>query len=468
MTSVVWIILLSSCNKQAEKKQDIDIPHDDNQEAFSISGTIDGHDYTDLGLSVKWATCNLGAQTPWEKGNYYAWGETIPYTEWTQTNYNYDYAICDYNYVLDAQFDAVTVNWGRSWRMPTKEEINELIHINNCEWIWIDNINGTEISGYQVKSKKNGNSIFLPAGHKDNFAADKVSGNYWSSATTVLIFTNPYDHVSFTIYFINGLHHEGSAKCSAGLNIRGVVGNPNSFFPDPQDYTVDIDETAKQGFTVSGELGGYSYVDLGFPSRTLWATQNIGASVPHEYGEYYAWGETTPKELYDQDTYKFYIGNSESGPYHWAQYSKYVWYDQHGTPDYKLTLDPEDDAATVNWGAQWQMPSKEQYEELAYYCRWYRKDITVKGERICGFEGESKINGYKIYIPFADMKYKQRSLDYLSAWYWSRDLTGSPNTSADMTDYDAWYMTIQPQKNLMVVIESARYHGFPVRPVVKN
>ena len=61
--------------------------------------------------------------------------------------------------------------------------------------------------------------------------------------------------------------------------------------------------------------------------------------MPHEYGEYYAWGEVSPKDLYNQETYKYFLGYSESGPYHYAQYSKYIWFNGHGTPDYKLSLD---------------------------------------------------------------------------------------------------------------------------------
>lgn len=427
-----------------------------------ISGTIDGHDYVDLGLSVKWATCNLGAEAPSEVGDLYAWAEVTPHTEWTEANYKFNYAPCDKKYVLDQKYDAITVNWGKSWRTPTKEEIDELINPNNCNWVWVDNFNGSGCSGYQVFSKVNGNSVFLPAGHKD---LGKAAGFYWSSTGDPSVFKRPYDHSPWIIFFKEGIHYESAARCWSGLNIRGVVGEPNSFFPEKSD--IDKVETQEQGFTVNGKIQDRTYVDLGFPSKTLWATYNVGASLPHEYGEYYAWGETKSKDLYDESTYEYFLGYSESGPYHYAQYSKYIWYSDHGKQDYILALEAADDAATVNWGTKWKMPSKEQGEELSYYCIWYRKDLTIDGKKIIGYIGESKLNGNKIYFPFSDMKYAQVPVDHMSSWYWTCDLSAEKGNLASSSDYYANYMTIESRSNTLVVAETRRIQGLTIRPVVK-
>ena len=459
MVLIAILILLSACDKGITTLNDKGIT------TLNVSGIIDGHEYVDLGLSVKWATCNLGAQEPNQIGELYAWGETTPYTEWTAANYNISYAPCNTECILDTQFDAVTANWGESWRMPTKKEINELIDPNKCEWIWVDNIDETGVSGYKVKSKINGGSIFLPAAHK---RSNKPAGNYWCSTTTADVFKTPFSHSPFTIFFVNGVHYEGISLCSSGLCVRGVVGNPTVYFPKKEEYTsIDNNETSKQGFTVSGKAGTHTYVDLGLPSRTLWATYNVGASMPHEYGEYYAWGETAPKEIYEHDNYKYFLGHSDSGPDHWAQYSKYVWYDQHGTPDYILTLEPEDDAAYVNWGTRWRMPTKEQAEEISYYCWWYQKTLSIDGKAVQGWIAESKINGYKMFIPAADKKYRNVSLSYLTVWYWTRDLTGDPKYYASGTDYRAWYISVDPQ-HLMTVEDCNRIYGFPVRAVVNQ
>lgn len=460
----VCMSLLLSCGTQIQGED----PEPETKSEFAISGTIDGHDYVDLGLSIKWATCNVGAQKPWEIGNHYAWGQSTPYTEWTFLNYQFTYPPCSPDYVLDAQFDAVTINWGKSWRMPTKEEIDELIEPHNCDWVWVENINGSGNSGYKVISKKNGNSIYLPAGkyipHEDYITPTKIEGYYWSSTADPQINKTPSTQSPFSLYFKEGIHYESINWCFDGLTIRGVVGTPNSYFADT-NYTKDEEETQKQGFTVSGKVGSYTYVDLGLPSRTLWATYNIGANLPHEYGEYYAWGETTPKELYNEENYKYFIGFSDHGATHWAQYSKYVASEQHGSPDFLTTLEPNDDVATAIWGEKWQMPSKEQWEELAFYCIWHRKDITINGKSIFGYIGESKINGHTIFIPFSGMLYANVPNNHMSAEYWSRDL--SIDKMGGGSDYRAWYMTIQTQNNLMVIKDTRRCQGLTVRPVVK-
>lgn len=142
--------------------------------AYSYSN-YSNDEYVDLGLSVKWATRNLGASSPEEYGNYYAWAETEPRTGDTW-NYNFNttpyykngkftkYNSSDHKIVLDPEDDAATVALGSTWRMPTKAELDELI--SNCEWEWtsMNNVNGYKITG------PNHNSIFLPAaGYRNNY-----------------------------------------------------------------------------------------------------------------------------------------------------------------------------------------------------------------------------------------------------------------------------------------------------------
>lgn len=153
------------------------------------------HEYVDLGLSVKWATCNVGATKPEEYGDYFAWGETQPKSnyDWstykwcngnntTLTKYNTSssYGTVDNKTTLEAADDAARANWGGSWRMPTDAELTELRE--QCTWTWTTQ-NGVE--GYKVVSKTNGNSIFLPARHVDIgdcLDCIDVLGNYWSSS----------------------------------------------------------------------------------------------------------------------------------------------------------------------------------------------------------------------------------------------------------------------------------------------
>ncbi len=143
-------------------------------------------EYVDLGLSVKWATCNLGASKPSDYGHYYAWGETMVKAgyswdtyKWGKENNITKYNNSDRKTVLDPEDDVATAKLGSPWRMPTKDEINELI--GGCTWKWTKK-DGVE--GYEVKGT-NGNVIFLPAaGYRKGSKSQYIRkmGYYWSSS----------------------------------------------------------------------------------------------------------------------------------------------------------------------------------------------------------------------------------------------------------------------------------------------
>ena len=168
----------------------------------TLSGVINGHEFVDLGLpsGLKWATCNVGATTPEDYGNYYAWGETTTKTSYTLQN-SVTFGLYMGDISGNATYDAARANWGSTWRMPTKAEMEELR--DNCTWIWTsqNGVNGCRVTG------PNGNSIFLPAaGHCDGSLREYVGGYgyYWSSTpytTTVdaygLSFCSAYHHVNW-------------------------------------------------------------------------------------------------------------------------------------------------------------------------------------------------------------------------------------------------------------------------------
>ena len=191
-----------------------------------------GHEYVDLGLSVKWATCNVGATSPEEYGDYFAWGETTPKTTYNWTTYKYcngtydsmtkycinpDYGTVDNKTTLELSDDAAHVNWGGSWRMPTAAEQDELRNTNNCTWTWTTQ-NG--VNGYKVTSKKNGNSIFLPAaGYRGSSDLKNAGsyGNYWSSSLRTVSSSSAYDW-SFNSSNVDRLYYQ--RYC--GLSVRAV------------------------------------------------------------------------------------------------------------------------------------------------------------------------------------------------------------------------------------------------------
>ena len=162
--------------------------------------TINGHDYVDLGLSVKWATCNVGTNKPEKSGNYYAWGEISTKIICTKDNSKiYGKNVGDIS--GNPNYDVARIKWGSTWRIPTRFEFLELL--NKCTWEWIvqNKITGCKVTGI------NGNSIFLPAiGFKYGLTHYCVgeAGNYWSST--------PADSNGIQAYFLtfgNARHYIG-------------------------------------------------------------------------------------------------------------------------------------------------------------------------------------------------------------------------------------------------------------------
>lgn len=140
-------------------------------------GRLNGHEWVDLGLSVRWATCNVGASSPSDYGDYYAWGETKTKSSYTEGNSK------TYNVVMpdisgEPKYDAATANWGEGWRMPTDEELEELIGKCDKQWTTQGGHNGYKVTG------PNGNSIFLPAAgwrYRRSLFNAGDGGYYWSS-----------------------------------------------------------------------------------------------------------------------------------------------------------------------------------------------------------------------------------------------------------------------------------------------
>ena len=177
-------------------------------------GKHEGHEYVDLGLSVKWATCNVGASKPEDYGNYYAWGETSTKSLYTRDNIKtYGKSMGDIN--GNSSYDAARANWGGKWRMPTKAEMQELI--DKCTWTWTTQ-NG--VKGYKVTGP-NGNSIFLPAaGDRSGSSLYSAGGHgyYWSSTPHV----NYYYDDAYDLNFHSGGQNVGWNFRSRGLSVRPV------------------------------------------------------------------------------------------------------------------------------------------------------------------------------------------------------------------------------------------------------
>ena len=190
------------------------------------TGTLNGHDWVDLGLpsGLKWATCNVGASSPEEYGDYFAWGETTTKSSYTESNSTtWDLStsklksrgIIGYDGNLTAAYDAATTNWGSKWRMPTLDEIKELNE--ECTWTWTTQ---SGVKGYKVTGP-NGKSIFLPtAGFRSGSGlyGRGSLGDFWSATLGENDGGGAYD-----LYFLDGWHSWSYNRRYYGQSVRPVT-----------------------------------------------------------------------------------------------------------------------------------------------------------------------------------------------------------------------------------------------------
>ena len=213
-----------------------------------------------------------------------------------------------------------------------------------------------------------------------------------------------------------------------------------------------------KSFTTEGNNGGGGgdvavpeYVDLGLPSGTLWATFNIGANTPEGYGDYFAWGETEPKTNYSWNTYKWCNGHEDL----LTKYCISPSYGDNGFTDNLTVLQPDDDAATANWGSDWCMPTIEQWHELvdATTVRW----TTQNGVNGSLFTAS---NGRSLFLPAAGFCNQD---DFYSPGYggsyWSSSLLLT-------STYSAWYVELDSDD--CYFFGDHRSQGYSVRAVRKN
>jgi len=205
----------------------------------------------------------------------------------------------------------------------------------------------------------------------------------------------------------------------------------------------------------TNSFNGHEYVDLGLPSGTLWATCNVGANKPEEYGDYFAWGEIKQKTVYDWNTYE-YSSKVKQRKFKkvdlLTKYCNKSAYGYEGFTDELTVLQSADDPATTNWGNGWEMPSKEQWEELKENTKstWTTRN-GVKGRLF------TANNGNSLFLPAAGYRWVDVLLDAGSYGdYWSSSLyTGDPS--------GAWYFDFG--SGGYDVSSGSRSHGFTVRPV---
>ena len=226
---------------------------------------------------------------------------------------------------------------------------------------------------------------------------------------------------------------DGTVDVADVAKVVNIILNPDS---DDDDNT-----TVTPGTPITDSRA----VDLGLPSGLKWASCNVGATAPEEYGGYYAWGETEEKSDYSWDTYKYYNGISKS-------ITKYSTDSYYGFVDNKTTLQPCDDVAAVKWGGTWRMPRLDEIKELKDNCTWEWTTLNgVNGYHVTG------PNGNSIFLPAAgyrrDAEVYYRGSD---GYFWSSSLNSSRSSDADYLYFTTGYYNW---------LDSRRYVGLTVRPV---
>ena len=197
-------------------------------------------------------------------------------------------------------------------------------------------------------------------------------------------------------------------------------------------------------------------VDLGLPSGTMWASFNVGASKPEEYGDYFAWGEIQPKSDYSWSTYKWCNGD-------YNKLTKYCtdssYWDGYYLVDNKTVLDSEDDAASANWEGFWRIPTDADWTELRNYCKWTWTD-NYNETGIAGRIVTSNMSGYEtksIFLPAAGQMNGTSLKNLGSGYYWSSSL------STD--DYPSYVWRFWFTSGGVYRHDGYRYWGYSVRPV---
>ena len=325
--------------------------------AAGIGGgtTTDKVGYVDLGLPSGnlWAECNLGASSPEAYGDYYAWGEVEPKQEYTKSNHKWykegapsqgftKYNNEDGKLTLEDEDDAVIQKLGNGWRTPTLADFREL---TNQKYTTIEKTTLNGVAGYQITSKKNKKSIFIPcAGFKNS---EKPQTRAISDDEEVAVCMTNLRRIDNMVYnawtfaFQNDRIGRYGKRRPDGISIRPVKG---SGVPVPNNC-----------------------VDLGLASGLLWAKCNMGTTDPTQLGDYYAWAEISTKKKYSAETYKHYK---------WADY-KLKRIKKYNAEDGKTVIDPDDDAARVNLGVGYRIPTQEDWEELLDDCIWEPVTITL-------------------------------------------------------------------------------------------
>ena len=456
----------------------------------------------DLGGSVLWATKNVGAAEVGDYGEFYRWGEVTPYSGGS----SYSGASSTNNMALSPEDDAASVNWGGYWRMPTTSELMELSSMpqeldteNNHSGIrfgeapnsifvpfaglWLRNSSDAwyqNTLGYLLSSEKDsdnqlvqlslynysdnlGSGIIYGSGYDNGYSVRPVLSKPVAATSVVLNKTSVRMNVGATEQltvtvlpdnaFRKGVRWTSSNTSVASVSATGMI-SANG------EGTVTITATSADGAAsatcdiqviISETMG---WVDMG--DGHFWATCNVGAELPTDAGDRFAWGETTPKESYSWVNYHWLTPNYITK--YQAEDNNYqaLWYTGYAgafNGDGITILEPEDDAAAENWNSEWQMPTRSEWQWLYDHSEM----VATTENGVPGVRVTSTVPGYtqnSIFLP-----YGTQGLNCANGGYWSSSLrvekTETAHKMSIANGADGW----------TTLWFDTREKGYMVRPV---
>ena len=368
----------------------------------------------DMGLpsGTQWSCCNIGATKPEGYGDYYAWGETSVKKTYEYNTYIHgdDLGCRNIGYnISGTEFDVANIKWGDNWIIPSIKQFDELVKECTYKWGSYKGTTGMEITG------PNGSRLFFPA-----------TGIKWGNQRYYLRTTSPCCF--------------GFTEQTMGTNQVAAVWDGQSIRPviASNKQALDLQDTGYgEGLmNICPDNNHPHAIDLKLPSGTKWACCNVGATSPESVGRYYAWGETTPKESYTWKNYVHCNGSENS--------CKNIGMNISGTSY---------DAAKVEWGEKWCIPTKEQYEELLNNCSFEWLNSNDKTGIL--FIGS---NGRRVFLPAEGYRWKN-SLYYKG----KHGFYGSASRASGFSSYA--YELVFDSHGYSTQIPYYRFCGISIRAI---
>lgn len=405
----------------------------------------------DMGLGVKWANFNLGAENVTDYGGYFGWGDAKD--SLTIYSGNSEYAKNKFNFAIggDTIYDIAAKDLGGHWRMPKPKEIDALAQLHHE---FVRNYNGSGINAWVFTSSSGQELVFPCAGY---YSSEHPTSPFeltqfayiWSDSTGYTT------DAAYSYRIVNGVFSKTQSKRAVHMSIRPVYdenysggggGNDN---PEP----VETDPSKKyykesEGDTRTGIIP-MGAVDMG--TSVKWARWNLGAmTMTGDFGQYYAWGDTISRE-----------------PFTDANYTSYYKGVVGGTNNFYY-LEPEYDAATYLWGSDWSTPQSGDFVDLLNACANNITWTSVDG--VPGYMFKSNTTGNEIFFPAGGHINDTNGRNYIyknvGGYYWSNTVFivgGADQAKNWATSFNFWQDDIPDTTQGL-----ERWKGLQIRPVMRR